>query len=408
MRRAASPAAIAESRGWPGRRLPRPLWAGLAALVVAIGIGRFLYTPLLPAMQAAGTIHPSSALSNATAGAIASTNYLGYLMGALTAGMIPLRSGRDRRRWVGVALWLGVCATLAMGVASSLPAWFVLRGVSGLASGWAFVWVAALLMDWMPEAGHPNGNGWLFAGVGVGIALTGLVTPGLVALGGWRAGWWGMGLLAVPIVWWAMKGLPLVDRMPAAVPATAPGRPASFAFWGLVVAYALEGLGYVVMATFITAFFTRATSAAAADASWVLVGLAATPSVALWGHAARRWGVQRAVYAVYVIEGVGVLLPVFVGGLPAAGVASVLFGGTFLGVMGLILILGRAASPQNGARTVAQLTVAFGVGQLVGPAAAGWLTDRTHAFQPALLLSALVLLAAPAVLWIARRPAGFR
>lgn len=403
MRRAGSPAAIAEARGWPGRRVPRPLWAGLAALVAAIGIGRFLYTPLLPFMEA-GAIH----LSSTAAGAIASTNYLGYLVGALTAGVIPLHSGRDRVRWVGVALWLGVAATVAMGVASSLPAWFVLRGVAGLASGWAFVWVAALLMDWMGQAGHANGHGWMFAGVGVGIALTGLVTPALVAVGGWRAGWWGMGLLAVPIVWWATQGLPLVDRMPAAAPATGSGRPAPFALWGLVVAYALEGLGYVVMATFITAFFTQAASTAVADGSWVLVGVAAVPSVAWWSHVARRWGVRRAVYALYLVEAAGVLLPVFVGGFEAAGVASVLFGGTFLGVMGLVLILGREASPQNATRTVAQLTVAFGLGQMVGPAAAGWLTDLTHAFQPALLLSALVLLAAPAVLWMARRPPALR
>lgn len=363
-----------------------------------MGIGRFLYTPLLPAMQAADPVH----LSSTVAGVIASANYLGYLLGALTAGMVKAHRGAERIRWLAAALWIGVAATLAMGLADSVAAWLVLRGVAGIASGWAFVWATALILDWVHQTERRGGSAWLFAGVGVGIALTGALTPALVALGGWRAGWLGMGVLAAPLVWWLVRRLPAVDRVPAAArPANAPGAP--FALWGIVVAYALEGLGYVVMATFITAFFTRATSVGAADASWVLVGLAAAPSVALWTGAARRWGARRAVYAVYLTEAAGVLLPVWVGGVAAAAVASVLFGGTFLGVMGLVMLLGRDASPHDGARTVAQLTVAFGLGQMVGPAAAGWLTERTHALEPALFLSAVVLLAAPVVLRVAAR-----
>ncbi len=363
-----------------------------------MGIGRFLYTPMLPAMPSIGSAH----LSSTVAGAIASANYLGYLIGALTAGMVPAHRGRDRIRWLAFALWLGVAATGAMGLFDAVPAWMALRGVAGAASGWAFVWATALILDWMNKTGRPGGSAWLFAGVGVGIALTGALTPALLALGGWRAGWLGMAVVGAALVWWLAPRLPAVDRVPAAArPATARRPP--FALWGIVVAYALEGLGYVVMATFITAFFTRTTSPGAADASWVLVGLAAAPSVGLWTLAARRWGARRAVYAVYLTEAAGVLLPVWVSGLAAAAVASVLFGGTFLGVMGLVMLLGRDASPHDGARTVAQLTVAFGTGQMVGPIAAGWLTDATHTLEPALLLSALVLLAAPAVLWVAGR-----
>ena len=139
---------------------------GLAALAVAMGIGRFAFTPILPMMQG------DAGLSIADGGWLASANYAGYLAGALSAIRLPLSPGAAIR----AGLLLISLSTVAMGLRHGFAYWFALRAVAGVASAWVLVFVSA----WALGKGAQGGT--LYAGVGAGIAAAGFVCLALMAV----------------------------------------------------------------------------------------------------------------------------------------------------------------------------------------------------------------------------------
>ena len=134
------------------------------ALAVAMGIGRFASTPLLPLMVRDGSLAPS-------AGAwLAAANYLGYLAGALLAGRLGLSlSALMRASLAGI-----VVTTAAMGVLDGLAAWMSLRFAAGIFSAWALVAVSAWALQHLAQARRSDLSGMVYAGVGLGIAFAGL------------------------------------------------------------------------------------------------------------------------------------------------------------------------------------------------------------------------------------------
>ncbi|WP_206047111.1 YbfB/YjiJ family MFS transporter, partial [Noviherbaspirillum denitrificans] len=169
--------------------IPKAL-AGLAALAVAMGIGRFAFTPILPMMlQDAG-------LSIASGGWLASANYLGYLLGALSAMVVKIRPERAIRGGL-----LAIAAvTLAMGWPLPFAVWLVLRLLAGFASAWVLISVSAWCMESLVRYQRPFLNSLVFAGVGTGIATAGLMCLVLIGMDAhspqaWRA----MGLLSLAV-----------------------------------------------------------------------------------------------------------------------------------------------------------------------------------------------------------------
>lgn len=339
--------------------------AGIAALVLAMGVGRFAYTALLPAMQAA------EGFSRAEAGNMAAANYLGYLAGALLALVI-------RRR--GAALRAGLAAsaltTLAMGLATGVPIWSALRFLSGLASAFVFIIGYGLALRGLPEPRRLGLSGFILGGVGLGICLSALLGPAMAEAVGWREAWMGLGaasLVLAVLPWRVLRDDPgSWKAAPHATPQAA-DRTVSKAFAWLVAAYGLEGLGYIVSATFIPAVI-RDMGGGAADSAgaWLLVGLAAAPSAVLWGRIGQRFGALRALMAAYLVQAVGILLPVTAGKL-GAYFGAAMFGGTFMGIVTLATTRGVALGGGRAVRVVAIMTSVYGLGQVLGPWAAGLL-----------------------------------
>ena len=148
------------------------------------------------------------------------------------------------------------------------------------------------------------------------------------------------------------------------------------------MAYGLFGFGYVVTATFLVAIVRAEASLRAVEPFvWLVVGLAAVPSVALWGWGGRRFGLARSCAVACLIEAAGVAASVLWPGAAGALVAAALLGGTFMGLTALGLAGGRALSATDPRRTFAVLTAIFGIGQIVGPVLAGLLHDRTGSFS---------------------------
>jgi predicted MFS family arabinose efflux permease len=156
----------------------------------------------------------------------------------------------------------------------------------------------------------------------------------------------------------------------------------------LIASYFLEGLGYVVTATFLVAIAKQMPGiGGAAETLWIAVGLAGAPSTLLWSRAAARWGAPAALIAAHLVQAAGIVLPVIFDSLWVALVAAVFFGGTFMGITAVIVGFGGRISAQP-ARMIGLLTAAFGLGQMIGPVIAGWLAERQGGFDGSLALAA--------------------
>jgi MFS family permease len=164
--------------------------------MVAIGIGRFAYTPALPIMQ------QTFGLATAAAGDLASINYLGYLARAIFAGLVP--AGRVRGRLLRTSLLLVSASTAAMAATTAFPVWLALRLLSGLAGAGVFVLASSAVLEELSRLGGTKLSGWFYSGVGLGIALSGLVVMPLNAFilqgQAWWLDWLLLGFLATVLV----------------------------------------------------------------------------------------------------------------------------------------------------------------------------------------------------------------
>lgn len=358
-----------------------PVARTAAALAAAMGVGRFAYTPILPLMTA------QTSLSAHTAGHLATANYAGYLAGALAAAVAP-RLARSRGVF-RVSLAAVTLSLLAMPLTVAVPIWLVLRTIAGLGSALAFVIAVNALLDAVPR--HA---GWGLGGVGVGISLSAAVV--LVLPADWRVAWWAVGALAAglsALAWW-------VQPARAAVAAPPARRGDRTRFWLLFGGYSLEGIGYIVAGTFLVAALAQRSPGRLGGAAWLVVGLAVIPSAAWWDRVTTRWSRPALLTTALLLQAAGIALAC-TGGVSAAVLSAILFGGTFIGVSSLALAHGRVLGVPG---AVAVLTAGYSAGQILGPLLVNPLLHS--GFQLALGAGGATVLVAAlvcAVIWIVHR-----
>lgn len=312
-----------------------------AALAAGMGVGRFVYTPILPLMTA------QAGLTARAAAGLATANYIGYFAGAVAGTVAPglVRSPAVHRG--SLVLLVGTLA--AMPLTTSTPAWFVLRLLAGIASALVFVIAVNALLH------RPS---WGLGGIGAGIALSGLLVLALPSQ--WRTAWWAAAALAALL---AAGAWTLHPAAPEATPTVTRGTP-RLRFSTLFVSYTLEGVGYIIAGTFLVAAINTSSPGPLSGIAWVLVGLAATSSPALLARLGRRFTQVDLLLAALVLQAIGIALPAVCSGAAAAVIAAILFGATFLGVATTALTVGtRLGLP----RAVALLTAGYSAGQILGP-----------------------------------------
>jgi predicted MFS family arabinose efflux permease len=358
------------------------LVGGMLGMVIAMGIARFAYTPILPLMQR------DLGMSNTVAGWLAGLNYLGYLGGAVLCTVAPrlLRS----RVVAGSALVLSLATTILMGMTPSEFWWGVMRLGSGVASAVLFIVISAEVGETLARDGHGHWFGSLYGGIGFGIALSGLIVPQLDKAGGWAAAWIGIGAVAVLL---AIVGLAL-GRQHAHIPAITADTPGKTGGLHnirlLAAAYFFEGFGYIVTATFLVAIIAETPGLEGlAPYSWVAVGISAIPSTILWPRLARHIGNKQALLAAYALQAAGILVSRHASSVVEVMFAAISFGATFLGIVALALAEGNLRMDKEGGRAAAFLTASFSVGQMLGPIVAGKLADRQEGFALPLLVAAV-------------------
>src|SRR5471032_2380388 len=354
---------------------------GLLAMASALGIGRFVYTPILPPMVDA--LH----LTKSQAGLIASANFVGYLAGALLA---TIRFPGSRRMWLLGALAANVICLAAMGSTTSLAVLLLLRLVAGLVSAFILIFASALVLDRLAAAGRSGLSAVHFAGVGSGIAASAAL---VACLSDWRTMWEASAAMAL-VASLAVLVLVPAEQAPAQAATRAARTTFPKGFAALAVAYGLFGFGYIITATFIVAMVRGSKEIAGLEPYiWVMFGLSAAPSVALWAWLARRWGVLRTFAIVAIIEAAGVAVSALWITSATVIAASLLVGGTFMGLTALGLIGARQGEGDPRGR-IALMTASFSFGQILGPSFAGYLYDLTGSLAVPLVAAAAALVVA--------------
>ncbi|SHJ19648.1 Predicted arabinose efflux permease, MFS family [Malonomonas rubra DSM 5091] len=357
------------------------LIGGMLGMVVAMGIGRFVYTPILPLMQR------DLGISNSLAGGLATLNYLGYLLGALLCSFSP-QLLRNKIITAG-ALFTSIATTFCMGLTLSVFWWSTMRLAGGVASAILFIVISAEVAEALSRRGFGHWLGALYGGIGAGIAISGLIVPQLDRLGGWSISWLGSGALAVVL---AVLGISIGRRQHYTTPlAGSPPQTSGLlkSLWLLASAYFFQGLGYITTATFIVAIIATTPGLESFAAySWVAVGVAALPSTIVWPLLAKRFGYKSALLAAYGLQMTGILVSIKAASIPTVLFAAVSFGGTFLGVVAMTLAEGNRRLPADSRRAAAVLTTCFSLGQMLGPLFSGVLADIQQGFELPLLLAA--------------------
>ena len=367
----------------------RAALACMVTLAVAMGLGRFAFTPMLPIMLHEGKLQLEAG------GLLASLNYLGYFLGAVSCAAIGIKA----KTMVRGGLAATAVLLVGMGVLHSFTSWGILRAAAGVMSAWVFVFASGWGLRRLAETNSPALAGVIYTGPGIGIAMTGLLGG---ALGRWgsEAGWIGLGLLAVGLVaaiWRVFDDgeLPAAAASTAA-PVAAAGTPASAsarsdAAW-LVALYGLAGFGYIITATFLPVIARQALPGSPwPDFFWPLFGLAIIPGALIGARAPLHWDNRLLLAAAYALQALGVLLSVAWPTIAGFALGSLLLGMPFTAITLFAMRDARRLRGNAAAGLIGYATASYGVGQIIGPLFAAPLAQRTGSFQLPLLVAAAAL-----------------
>jgi MFS family permease len=372
--------------------------AAMISLAVAMGVGRFAFTPLFPLMVRDGL------LSNEAGAMLAASNYLGYLVGALLAARIRVNSAT----LLTLGLLSTVAVTAAMGWTLSVPAWAILRFMAGVMSAWTLVATSAWGLGWLASLGRPQLAGIIFSGVGLGIAAAGLFClvaagPEVSSLGMWVKLAFLAGIVALlPLAVSRSQPLPVAAIRTTASPVPSPHPPSNTG--GLIVCYTLFGFGYILPATYLPALARQLVDDPQVFGwAWPLFGTAAALSTVVVAYGLKRANRLSVWAASHLLMAIGVLLPSIWPSLRSVSIAALLVGGTFMVITMIAMQEARARAEGNATVVLGQMTAGFAFGQLMGPVASAaigsFTADYSTALNYTLQLSAAGLFLSAFYLW---------
>ncbi|MBF0286171.1 MAG: YbfB/YjiJ family MFS transporter [SAR324 cluster bacterium] len=358
------------------------LLSGALSLFLGMGVARFAFTPILPLMQS------DFVLSDTISGALASANYLGYLLGAFYVKKLSVRE--KAYPWFLISV-VASLAFIGLMWFESHDLWYAFRFLSGFFSGLLFVLSSEFILAYLIEVRKPQYFGIIYSGIGTGMVLSGLTVPMLSDHFNSSQIWlWLAGLSVIPAVF-VIRYMPKSNIMSSndAANQTEKNRsPLTF----LYVAYFLEGFGYIVTGTFISVIVLRGTgSVLLSGYVWVIAGLGAVFITPVWPLLSKRYGIANILVLTYFIQSIAIAIPIIFSNTLMTILGAIGYGGTFLGVVSLVIAYGKNLSPTG--NTIAVLTIFFSLGQVLGPLSAGWLSDVSGGFDlPVLLAAAMILL----------------
>ena len=360
--------------------------AGICSLIVTVGVARFSYSLLLPVMQ------EGAGLTELGGGWLASTNFMGYMSGVLlAASMHNLNYKYNLHR---VYLILSVMTSAAMVMTTDITTWAILRFLAGTCASGGFIIASGLVLKWLVKNNHRAELGIHFAGAGLSIVITSLLFEAMQTISAdWQQQWLALSVLAVvfSVPAWLWMPHPSSENKNQE---NVKDNPPSKKFKSLMMlAYFCAGYGYAVSSTFIVDIVER-TKGLQGQGGFVflLIGLAAIPATLIWDRVARRFGYLRTLIAAYLLQVIGIILPAINDSLPTVIISALLFGGTFIACVSLVLTMAGKFFPSDPAKFMGTMTLSYGAAQIIAPVCTGYIVETYGSYDPGLYLSATVVM----------------
>ena len=376
---------------------------GLYCLAVVMGFGRFLFTATLP------DIMMQLSLSTTIAGWMASVNYSGYFIGALIAMFVP-----HRLTWQMLMVWtiVSVVTTMLLVVPNMpLNLWYVIRLFSGIASGVAMILSSSLVIQSFNPERRSVLSALHYAGIGVGISASAILTWWLLTLGyHFDVIWLIAGIISLPLLWllYAIRPTNLSTSQPNNNQASsirqtylnfkrslyeaAAGHIKPIIL--LSASYLLAGFGYITSATFLPVMAAQrlTTQTHAGLLIWLVVGVFAMLSNPIWGALAKRIGETKTLMGLTLLQALGMYLPIWFDGAVGLYGNAIILGLTFVGMVSMTLTLMKNINPIYSNLLMGLATLAYALGQFIGPLVTVALAGKNDNFNAGLLVAAMGLI----------------
>ncbi|MFZ5649239.1 MAG: MFS transporter [Bacillota bacterium] len=385
------------------------LAVGILIVAASLGFGRFGYSMILPSMQ------KGLGLAHDQTGIIASANMFGYVLAALVAGMLATRFGP--RAVIALALLWTALTMAATALAGGLYSLVLLRFLTGIGSAGGNISIMGLASSWFSRKRRGMACGFLVGGSGLAIAVTGWLIPllnGIYPENGWRYGWLVLGGLILVIG--ALSALFIRNHPgekgiePMGGLDTPPAGNASqtgeqilgvkkiFFSRGvpvLTVIYFCFGFSYIIYAMFFVNYLVgeRGLSQVVTGSIWSLVGFLSIGSAIIWGTLSDIIGRRQTLAIVFGLQVVSYLLPAGTSSVEFLWVSAIIYGLTAWSIPGIVAsYCGDLLGPKNAPAALGLVTLFFGIGQVLGPASAGYIKEISQSFKGAFLLAAVLAL----------------
>ncbi len=397
---------------------------GLYCLAVVMGFGRFLFTATLP------DIMTQLSLSTVIAGWLASVNYSGYFIGALIAMFVP-----QRLTWQMLIAWtaVSIVTTMLLVVPNlSLNLWYLIRLLSGIASGVAMILSSSLVIQSFSDDRRSVLSALHYAGIGVGISASAVLTWWLLTLGyHFDIIWLVAGIISLPLLWLLYAIRPenstpfksKANNSQTSQLQTSKQQAAELKYGSqrlsvqqiylnfkhslyeavaghtkaivlLSASYVLAGFGYITSATFLPVMAAQrlATQSYVGLLIWLVVGIFAMLSNPIWGALAKRIGETKTLIGLTLLQAFGMGLPIWFDGSIGLYGNAVILGLTFVGMVSMTLNLIKNINPAYSNLLIGLATLAYAIGQFMGPLVTVALAGKQDNFNAGLLVAASGLL----------------
>nr|WP_250810724.1 YbfB/YjiJ family MFS transporter [Neorhizobium tomejilense] len=351
-------------------RIKKPLvivLAGSASLAIAMGVGRFAFTPILPIMLHDGVLDLQVASKLATA------NYIGYLIGALAAMMVPKKWGHTPVIRVALAMTVILTALMALPVPSI---WTALRFLAGVASAVGFVFTSGWCLAELSETSGSIGSA-IYTGPGAGIALSGVAASIMGAAGFSAQSSWvmfaAMSAIVSAVIWGIFRDkIKKIEPYNLGSARVSSGRVPRAEMPLFAVAYGLAGFGYIITATYLPVIAKNAVPGSPLlTVFWPLFGLFAVAGSLLAARVRKSTDARLYLIGSYLVQAAGVALSVVWQDALGFAVSSALVGLPFTAISFFAMNEVRRIRSTHHARYMGLLTAVFAIGQIMGPPAVG-------------------------------------
>ncbi|MDO6505426.1 YbfB/YjiJ family MFS transporter [Colwellia sp. 4_MG-2023] len=361
------------------------LLAGIFALIVGVGVARFVFTSLLPAML-------EDSITIAYAGVLASINYVGYLTGSIFS--VFIKDIHSKVKYFRFGLFICVISSFILGVTDNSTIWFIGRLFAGFGAAMALVVGSAVVMLKLKSVNKTKAMGIHFSGLGFSILITDLVMRGVFYAGGnWQDAWIILAILGALLSCYSAYVLRF-DKQPNNEVVKHKFDKSLFSPMViiLILAYFTEGIGMVVQATFLPDIVNSLQGLDGYGGYvWLAVGIAGVPSCIIWMRLAHRFGSINIMIVAMLLQIVGIIIPTLSSNIVMNLISGLLFGATFIGLVSLFMNFGGQLSKKNPVFIMGAITSAYGIGQILGPLYSVALIKQFGNYNEALYLTAAIV-----------------